>query len=241
MKRLSLSLCLLFAFATLAPANLISEFQPNPVGTDPATVSVELSGTAFAFFDVWLLSIETDVGSPIGLVDRAENVTGTYDANGLAVVSIGDLENPSFTFVLLENFTGTVGLTDIDVDNDGTADDLSTFVNVFDAIGIPDIAGDEAFQFGAQLGGQDFVYSGDEPKLVFRAGSVGAWYAVNDQGFVPENVFDVFGTQVANNLFSADPEATTFGALNPTVIPEPSTFLLALVGCLTLHLRRRNK
>lgn len=85
---------------------LISEFQPNPAGTDPSDQTFELSGTPDAAFSGWILSIESDQGYASGTVDRATAVSGTFDANGLLTVSVPDLENPSFTVVLLDDFTG---------------------------------------------------------------------------------------------------------------------------------------
>ncbi|NES01415.1 MAG: endonuclease [Okeania sp. SIO2F4] len=195
---------------------LISEFQPNPIGTDPALTTFELSGTPGDSFDGVIVSIESDSGSSAGIVDRVASVSGTFDANGLLTVDIPDLENPSFTVALLSDFTGNTS-TDIDTDNDGVADDLSTFGTVFDAIGVPDTTGDEAFLYGTDLGGTDFTFTGDEPRLIFRDGSVGDLYAIND----PDNgqVFDVNGTDVTPAIFDTDPTigTDTFGTINPTV------------------------
>jgi hypothetical protein len=195
---------------------LISEFQPNPTGTDPATTTFELSGTAGTTFNGVIVSIESDSGSQ-GTVDRVASVSGTFDVNGLLTVDIPDLENPSFTVALLSEFTGTVG-TDIDTNDDGVADDLSTFGTVLDAIGVPDSTADEVFLYGAELGGVDFAFTGDEPRLIFRDGSVGDLYAIND----PDNgqVFDVNGNDVTPGIFDTDPTlgTDTFGIINPTVI-----------------------
>ncbi len=210
---------------------LISEFQPNPIGTDPAEVTIELSGTAGESFSGVLLSIESDPSS-VGTVDRAASVSGTFDANGLLTVTIPDLENPSFTFALVDAFTGTAGTTDFDIDDDGTADANLAAVGittVFDAIGIPDTAGDESFLYGAQLGGTDFAFTGDEPRLVFRSGSTGDLFAVND----PDDgqVFDVNGIDVTPAAFDTDPTAgtDTFGAINPVVMPPTAAFTLELL------------
>ncbi|MGK7920159.1 MAG: lamin tail domain-containing protein, partial [Trichodesmium sp.] len=207
---------------------LISEFQPNPTGTDPAQTTFELSGTPGDAFDGVIVSIESDSGSSAGRVDRVASVSGTFDANGLLTVDITDLENPSFTVALLSDFTGNTS-TDIDTDNDGVADELSTFGTVFDAIGVPDNTGDQAFLYGTDLGGIDFSYTGDEPRLIFRDASVGDLYAVND----PDNgqVFDINGNDVTPAIFDTDPTigTDTFGTINPTVgdggDPEPEPTL----------------
>jgi len=151
----------------------LSEFQPNPAGTDPTNVSFELSGTPSTAFDLWILSIENDGYN--GLVDRVSNVTGVFDINGLAVVSIPDLENPSFTVILTDFFTGSTS-TDIDPANNGTLD-LSTLGTILDAVGVSDSASDDATLYGVTLGGADILYNGQyEPLLAFRDGTTGDWY-----------------------------------------------------------------
>ncbi|WP_424986112.1 choice-of-anchor I family protein [Microbulbifer sp. S227A] len=203
--------------------NMISEFQPNPIGSDPANVTFELSGIAGASLSGTLLSIESDAGD-IGVIDSVATISGTYDANGLLTVTLPDLENPSFTVALVDTFTGTVG-DDLDSDDDGTIDvSLASLgiTTVHDAIGVPDSATDQGFLFGAQLGGVDFAYTGDEPRLIFRSGSTGDLFAVND----PNNgqVFDVNGTDVTPAAFDTDPTTgtDTFGAVNPEIIPAGS-------------------
>lgn len=197
----------------LAHGQQLNEFEPNPSGADPADQNFELSGTALASFDLWILSIESDAGTP-GTVDRASNVTGSFDANGLAVVSVPDLENPSFTVVLTDAFTGTAGTTDIDTDDDGTVDDTSAFGTILDALGVPDTLTEPLY--GAQLGGTDLAFVGSEPISVFRDSGNGDWYAVT---FTPE-VFDAAGTVTPGSFFTVDPteSPTTFGAANPEFI-----------------------
>jgi len=198
-----------------APAPfLISEFQPNPDGADPTDVSFEISGSSGESFSGWLIGLESDGFD--GTVDRATQVTGTFGGNGLLVVTVPDFENPSFTVVLSSDFSGSVG-DDLDVDNDGTVDDPSVFGTVFDALGIPDSAGDASTQYGASLGGQDFAYTGTEPELVFRDASVGDWYAVND--FQNDDVlFDISANTVDPSIFNTDPIVEdTFGVVNPEV------------------------
>ena len=214
-------------------ADLINEFQPNPFGTDPANQMIELIGTPGAAYSGFLITVDSDGAGGtafIGTVDRENAIQGNYDANGFAVITIPDLENPSFTLVFS---TASPGLgTDLDLDGDGLLDAIAGFGTVFDAINIPDSVFDQDAMYGSQLGGVDMTYSGDEPKLTFRDGVTGDWYSVNDQGNTPENVFDEFGNQVPNGAFNLDPELPTFGSMNPS-IPEPvSSGLLglALVG-----------
>jgi Secretion system C-terminal sorting domain len=203
---------------SLSFGQVISEFEPNPVGGDPAMVSFELNGTPNAGFTGWVLSIESDPGgSNPGLVDRATMVTGTFDANGILVVMIPDLENPSFTVVLVSTFTGAAGATDVDTNNDGILDDISAFGTVHDAIGVPDNVGDELTIYGVQLGGSDFKYTGDEPRIVFRDGSNGDLYAVNDVTHDSlDQIFNINGIEVMSSDFDFNPaDGTTFGTANP--------------------------
>ena len=240
MKKLALLCGIVAAFASSsARADLISEFSPNPDGSDPGTVQVELSGTANASFDLWLLSVESDNSSGAGLVDRVSNVTGTYDANGLAVVNINDLENPTFTFILAGGFTGDTS-TDIDTDNDGVADDLSAFSNIMDAISISDTTGE--LVYGAQLGGIDFPFTGTEPEQMFRLGSTGGWIAVNNVLNASDGIFDEFGNSYVPGDFDSNPLAYTFGAFNPNfAIPEPTSAAIAGLALAGFGLIRRRK
>jgi len=240
------SLFLLGLIATpVLNADVISEFQPNAIGGDPDPQSIELLGTANAAFDLWVISIESDGSSATGLVDRAANVTGTYDSFGIATVTMPDLENPSFTVILASDFTGTIGATDIDTDDDGVVDDITAFTGIMDALGVPDDdgTGGSTLVYGSQLGGADFTYTGDEPKLVFRDGVTGAWYAAND----PDNgmIFDINAVDVLQSgSFSADPFNPTFGTVNPTFIaavPEPGSLAVIGLGMLGMFATRRRR
>ena len=210
--------CLTFLFLLAAmPAigyaqDQISEILGNPPGGDPETQEVELLGTPGAAFDLWLVSIESDPGgSNPGDINNFENVTGTYDADGRAVVEIDDLENPSFTLVLCDDFTGDED-TDIDTDDDGMIDDSSTIVGVQDAIGIIEDVDDPGY--GTELGGDDFIANGNssDPLIVFRDGTTGTWYAVDPDLMV----YDTSGA-VVTGTFDLDPTISTFGSVNPSL------------------------
>ena len=236
------------ACATPSSAQLISEFEPNPAGGDPADTTFELSGgTSGDAFDFFILSLENDGFS--GTVDSADAVTGTFDANGLAVVTVPDLENPSFTLVLTDAFTGLVG-DDLDANDDGTLD-LSSVGTILDAISVSDAVADDSTLYAGLIGGTDILFNGQfEPLSVFRDGTTGELYntVTIDFGDPTERigVFNAAGVELDVNDFDvADPTALTFGATNPSftgaVVPEPSSFaLLGVFGCAGLVRRRRN-
>ena len=218
---------------------MISEFQPNPIGADPSTQTLELSGIPGNSFSGVFLTLEDDSAS--GTVDRLSNISGTFGTNGLLSVNIPDLENPSFTAVLTDSFSGSIG-DDLDTDDDGTIDNVALLGTVIDAIGIPD-DGLELL-YSSQLGGVDLAYIGSEPYLVFRDASVGQWFAVGSDG---SSLFDLDGNSVSTSIFSNNPTVSTFGAINPTAsaaVPfefSPAMGLIAMGSLFTVsRLRRRN-
>lgn len=238
-----LSSCLLFvAIATsYINAQILSEFEPNPAGGDPAETTFELSGgTAGDAFDLWILSIENDGLN--GNVDRAANVMGSFDANGFAVVNVPDLENPSFTVVLTDSFTGMIG-TDLDPADDGVLD-LSTLGTVLDAVGVSDSENDDATLYGGTLGGSNILYNGQfEPLRVFRDTTTSDWFqtVTVDFGQDTEHI-GLFaaggGDELDAGTFPVDPFVTSYGA--PNTVPEPAGAALLLLSILGLVARRRS-
>ncbi|WP_411844678.1 hypothetical protein AAFN60_11650 [Roseibacillus persicicus] len=223
---------------------VLSEFEPNPAGGDPTSSSIELSGgSPLDTFDLWILSLENDTNSTLGTVDRASNVTGSYDANGFATVAIPDFENPSFTVILTDAFTGTIG-DDLDPTDNGTVD-LSSLGTVFDAVGVSDSTDDDTALYGATLGGTDILFNGEfEPLLVFRDGTTGDWFqtVTIDFGLVDERVgafAAAGGPELVPSDFDSGSLAPTYGSVNPSFIPEPSAALLGGLGFLALLRRRR--
>lgn len=222
-------------FSGQASADLISEFEPNPAGADPATTPIELSGTPGAAFSGFLTFLETD--GTAGAINSSDAVSGTYDANGIAVITLGfDVENPSYTLV----FSSAQPTADVDVENDGVLDDASVFGTVFDAVGIIDATGD-ATDYATVLGGVEFS-TANEFEVAFRDESTGQFFGVDT--FTGE-VFDVSGTVFGAADFTGDPLSTTFGSINPTFapaagVPEPSSIaLLGLVGLAGVVRRRK--
>lgn len=239
--RILIALCAGILPVASASAGLLNEFAPNPAGGDPATQDVELSGTPLAAFDYWILSIENDGIN--GTVDRAENVTGSFDANGLAVVTIADLENPSNTVILTDAFSGSIG-DDLDAADSGTLD-TSSLGTILDAVGVSDSVVDDGTLYASGLGGTDILYNGQfEPLLVFRDGVTGDWYQTVTVNFGdPDERIGVFaasaGAEIASSAFTPDAASSTFGAANPTLVPEPATAALALLGLAAVSMRKR--
>jgi hypothetical protein len=222
MKKSLIILTLTVGLASLVSAQYISEFEPNPAGQDPDPGQVEIGGgTPSAAFDLWLLSVENDGFN--GLVDRVNNITGTFDANGMALVSIPDLENPSFTLVLTTSFTGDTS-TDLDPTDDGTLD-LTTLGTILDAIGVSDSVDDDPALYGVTMGGTNILYNGEyEPLLVFRdSGDMTLYNTVTVNYGDPSEYIGVFlpdGTEVDAGTFDMDPTVSTFGSTNPTAAGE---------------------
>lgn len=240
---------LCFALAVLAipsttHAALISEFQPDPTGRDPSQRSFEIRGTPGMAFNGFVLGIGGEADR-MGQVDTASPIAGTFDPNGLIVGTIGILLPPTHTVLLVDSFNGTAGGTgasDIDGDDDGIVDNISSFGMVFDAIGIDGsgIAGLSKL-YGSQLGGEDFLYTGDNPRLIFREASDGNFFAINDNTADEGKIFDLSGQDVSGSMrFSGDPFSPSFGAINPRAVPEPSTLLgLTCLAFVAVARRRR--
>lgn len=212
---------LLFALSitSLSFGQQINEFEPNPAGADPTNSTFELKGTPNAPFDLWLLELEND--GYAGDVDRAVNVIGNFDSNGYAIVTMPDLENPTFTVILTDNFTGSIG-DDLDGANDGTLD-TSTLGTILDAVGVSDAVADDGTLYGSILGGTDILYNGQfDPLTAFRDGTTGDWYNTVTVNFGDPSeyigVFDASGTELAAGDFDSDPTTgTTYGAANPSL------------------------
>lgn len=258
MKKL-VAITALLALASGASAAIrINEMIIDGPGTDNGIEFVELFGNAGESLNgVWLISIEGDGANP-GAVDFAVDYTGfSMGSNGLflhrdaaAVLSPApdastnirvldfnpDIENGSNTFLLVTNFSGTVG-TDLDTNNDGVLDSMP-WASVLSGVGLIENDGAANIAYAASVGGVNFG-----PNAVFNAdalvfGTDGLWYGTDVTGTAPgpfnfdtAEMANQFGTPVsfAGNL--------TPGSLN--VIPTPGALALAGIGGFVAVRRRR--
>lgn len=245
-KILALATVAASLFIGQAKADLISEFQPNPEGTDPATTQIEIWGTAGANFDLTFLTIEAE-GTAAGVIDSFHTFSGTYDSNGLFVTSRNDFENPAFTAFLVTGFTGALS-QDLDTNNDGVLD-ITPWATITDSLNVPDggsITSGDRFYGANGLTVPTAAGVDDEPISVFRSGSNGDWYGIYEtpDTSLTYGVYDSAGNLVDPNLFDIDPTVTTstYGSINPTLnaIPEPAaTLVLGSLAAAGLAFRRR--
>lgn len=132
---------------------------------------------------------------------------------------MSDLENPSFILLLIDGACPTIGTSDLGV---------LTTSNVIDAIGIPDSSLDVERCQPQSIDGSlnafpGFKYTGDEPKLVFRDGVTGDWYAINDPP--QERIYLLDGSYESVTFFATgDPFSSSFGSTNPSVQTIPTDF-----------------
>ncbi|GAB5401166.1 MAG: hypothetical protein Aureis2KO_27510 [Aureisphaera sp.] len=195
---------------------LISEYQPDTTN-DPQ--SIEIIGEPGEGFTGFFVVIEGDTDtSDIGVIKSADSFSGTFDGNGLLVASIPNINNPTHTVVLTTAFSGTANVTDIDADDDGTADDLSAFGLILDAIGVGDGGAccPLDFLYGTDFGGINLPGIGGIPGAIFREGSTGDFYQILASN---GNIYDNTGTLVNAAIFDITPTSSgTFGAINPKAI-----------------------
>ncbi|HHN77310.1 MAG TPA: PEP-CTERM sorting domain-containing protein [Phycisphaerales bacterium] len=209
---------------------LINEVQPNQPGSDPATQQFEILGTAGASFSAVLYEIDTDFFP--GTVDRIETISGTFDANGLFVANIADLENPSASYILASG--GSAMLGDVfDTVNFGTQ-----FGTIYDAVNTPDRVADIPNSVIPFTGGSDLAYIGSEPILIQRDSITGEWLQVNFAG----DIFDAAGNNLGNAadlVPGYDPFTGSFGGVNFTLVPAPAALAVLGMGGLVAGRRRR--
>lgn len=235
----------LVAFAQTIQFN---EFRPDPPGApsqDPGTYEIiGMPGMLVPNFQI--IQIEGDPGGAnpgdINNLFSFLNSGQTFDSNGLFTVNAGNFESPSFTLVLTVTSTSLTLSSDVDADDNGAIDNLSVFGDVQDAITVLDLASDSSLAYALEFGGVEFPFTGTSPELMFRDRLTREWYAVNNTA-TDEAAFNEAGQTVDFAIFDSPPDGPTFGAVNPSRIPEPgalSLTALTALGLLAFRRRRAN-
>lgn len=240
-------------------AVVFNEVMYDAPSTNPDKRFFEVKSTtggAESLADLSILAIEGDGTTIRGRVDFFTSFGNvSTGSNGLALLRDGATvlepapdaattvvvdpysynENSTVTYLLVSGFTGAVG-TDIDSDDDGTADGTFPWTAVLDAVGFRDTATDALY--AAQLGGIDY----DESAAPYDGASI--------FGFLRDDTDARHSFRVtspdADGPFTVDISPTlpvgymlTPGSANAP-IPEPGSLALLGVGALGL-LRRRQR
>ncbi len=207
---------------------LISEYQPITLDAS-APQTIEFKGPANESFSGVFVIIDGDNSrNGRGVVTDVINISGDFNADGILTVSAPNLTDPTHTAVLANSFSGTVDVTDIDTDNDGVAEDLSSFgAIIYDAVGVSDGGACCPLDvtYGTDFGGVNLPNVGNNPSAIFREGSVGDFYQISTSSGV---IFDNNGTAVDASIFDDAPTQNgTFGQINPSriVVLQPKVYL----------------
>ncbi|WP_435578278.1 HYR domain-containing protein [Gilvibacter sp.] len=194
---------------------LISEYQPITAGSDPQTIEIK-GEPGESFSGVFVIIDGDNSRNGRGVVTDVSNISGSFNADGLLTATVPNLTNPTHTAVLTSSFSGTVNETDIDTNDDGTADDLSFFGVIFDAVGVSDGGACCPLDvlYGTDFGGVDLLSIGGNPSAIFREASIGDFYQISVS---TDEIFDSNGTLVDASSFDTTPtDAGTFGSINPS-------------------------
>lgn len=115
---------------------VINEFVSNTTGSDIYEF-VEVFGDPNSDYSAFVVLQLEGEGSSVGTIDSVIPV-GTTDANGLWVSTFfsNEIENGTFSLLLVENFTGVDG-DDLDLNDDGTLE-VTPWDRIVDSIGIRD-------------------------------------------------------------------------------------------------------
>ena len=148
--RRSLSfLCLALIVSSFSNAQVINEYLANHTGTDTHEYLEFLGTPDTAYPDLWMVQIEGDTEDGPGTLDSVYQI-GTTNGEGLWVTSFlnNELHNGTTTFLLVENFNGTIG-TDLDTNDDGSLD-TTPWTRVLDSVAVfdDDNAADQTYLEG---------------------------------------------------------------------------------------------
>lgn len=148
------------------------------------------------------------------------------------------IDNEANLYLLVRSFTGTVGATDLDPDNDGDLDS-TPWAQVYDAVTV--FTDGTGFNYGASLGGAllsgpNFPPDSFTPDLAFRVQDTGQWAGADLLGSVPGPLtidpmeFFFEGSTGLNDPSVLTSQAWSPGNFNPSIVPEPTTLLLGGLG-----------
>jgi hypothetical protein len=250
-----------FAGTAAHGAIVFNELMYDAPGTNPNKRFFELKSTTGgveSLAGLSILAIEGDGTAGRGGVDFAYSFGAVSTGNnGLALLRDGVAvlepapdaattvvidaytynENTTVSYLLVSGFTGTAGTTDIDSDDDGTADSTLPWTAVLDAVGFRDVATDPLY--AAQFGGIEY-----------------------NEADAPYNTADIFGflrddTNTAHSfrVTSADADGPFTVDLSPTLpvgytltpgsanaaVPEPTALASVALGGVVLLARRRRQ
>lgn len=220
----------------LPPGDLvINEFVANHTGAD-SEAFVEVFGDASTDYSAFtLLEIEGD-GSGAGTIDAVLQV-GTTDAGGFWTNG-EDMENGTITLLLVENFSGVLGL-DLDTDNDGVFD-LMPWTLVVDDVAVSDGgAGDRTYSstvLGAFFDGAPFAPGG--------ASRIPNGVDTDTAADWVRNDFDGAGLDGFVVELAPGTALNTRGAVNAlsvASVPEPVTIALLGIGLLGAGFARKQR
>ena len=204
------------AYTANAAPPVINEFVVDHIGTDTHEFVEIFGDPSTDYSTLTILEIEGD-GSVAGLIDSALPV-GSTDANGFWTTGFlgGVLENGTLTLLLVENFTGAVGV-DLDTDNDGVFNS-TPFGTILDQVAVHDGVGASDRTYGTPVltvgfdggpfhpGGASRIPNGTD------TGGVSDWVR-ND--FYGEGLPGFDGTPATGEALN------TPGATNQLFIPPP--------------------
>lgn len=240
----------------------LNEIFINPPGTDNGQEFIEIrstTGGVESMSGLSLIILEGDGASP-GLVDVVLNLSAfSTGTNGLflwrdaastinptaeagTVINVADfapdLENGSFTFLIVSGFTGTV-TQDLDTNNDGIVD-VTPWTSVIDAVGFIENDGAANVAYAASLGftnlGPDAGFNAD---VLLRDSTTGTWLFGDVLGTNPGGPYTMDPTLGRSSFGALGTETVTPGGANFTTVPEPSRTLFLGLSFVGFVVRRR--